>query len=85
MTFNQTITMTTFTILTDDHIEAICGGNGSWGSNTYTATYSTASYKNALKQSVLATNLVVGGGRNSFAGVINGQDNLGFQSITQLA
>ena len=77
--------MTKFTILADEHIEAICGGNGSWSSNTYTAIYSAGSYKNALKQSALATNVVVGGGRNSFSGVINGQENLGFQSITQLA
>lgn len=43
-----------------------------------------ASYENTLRQSNLATNVVVGGGRNSFAGVINEQSNLAFQSIAQL-
>ena len=73
--------MTKFTILADEHIEAISGGNGSWGRSSFTTTYSAASHKNALKQSVFATNVVVGGGRNSFAGVINEYSNLAFQSI----
>ena len=76
--------MTKFTILADEQTEAISGGNGSWGRSSFTTSYSAASYKNALKQSVFATNVVVGGGRNSFSSVINGQGNLGEQFITQV-
>jgi len=83
LTNNQMIMMTTFTILSDTHTEAIRGGDGSWGSTSYSTIFSAAGYKNALKQSLFATNVVVGGGRNSFTGVINGQENLGLQSITQ--
>jgi len=52
------------------------------GSTTTTSwVYSAASYKNSLRQSNFATNLVFGGGKNSFAGVINEQSNLAFQTI----
>jgi hypothetical protein len=76
--------MTKLAILDDEQIEAICGGNGSWRDTSYSTIFSAGSYKNALKQSALATNVVVGGGRNSFSSVINGQGNLGEQFITQV-
>ncbi|MFZ9228583.1 MAG: hypothetical protein ACO23C_10770 [Prochlorococcaceae cyanobacterium] len=77
--------MTKLTFLTEPQLEAICGGG--WpmgGGSTITTTswvYSSASYKNSLRQSNFATNLVFGGGKNSFAGVINEQSNLAFQTI----
>lgn len=79
--------MTKLTILADHHLEAITGGGGGrpWGgSSSYSSVFSLASYENTLRQSNLATNVVIGGGRNSFAGVINEQSNLAFQSIAQL-
>ena len=79
--------MTKLTILADHQLEAITGGNGGrrWGgSSSVSSVFSMASYENALRQSNLATNVVIGGGRNSFAGVINEQTNLAFQSIAQL-
>jgi len=79
--------MTKLTFLAPEQLEAISGGNG-WpmrgGSTTTTSTswvFSSASYSNSLRQSNLATNLVFSGGKNSFAGIINEQSNLAFQTI----
>lgn len=80
--------MIKLTFLAEEHLEAISGGNG-WGgsrgprggSSTTSWVFSAASYDNSLKQSNYATNLVFGGGKNSFAGIINEQSNLAFQTI----
>lgn len=81
------LAMTKLTILADHQLEALSGGNGrrrGGSSSSFSSVFSMASYENILRQSNLATNVVVGGGRNSFAGVINEQSNLAFQSIAQL-
>lgn len=76
--------MSKLTFLTETQLEVICGGRWPMGGGSTTTTswvYSAASYKNSLRQSNFATNLVFGGGKNSFAGVINEQSNLAFQTI----
>lgn len=73
--------MTKLTFLAEEQLEAISGGNG-WGGMSITSwSFRSADYKNSLRQSNIATNLVFGGGKNSFAGIINEQSNLAFQSI----
>lgn len=83
--------MTKFTSLTDDQLVLLCGGNG-WGSHAGSMTstssstiFSMASYTNFLRQSSNATNVVIGGGRNSFAGVTSRAANFADQTVLTLA
>ena len=80
--------MTKLTFLSEAQLEAISGGNGSWGGGSTTTTttslFSWASYKNVLKQSNFANNVVLGGGKFSIAGITNEQGNMATQSITLL-
>lgn len=76
--------MINITILTEEHLEDITGGNGwpMWVNTTSTSSvFSVASYKNALRQSNYSSNVVFGGGRNSFAGITSGAMNVSEQGI----
>jgi len=77
--------MTNLSFLAEEQLEAVCGGGwlpmGGGSTTTTSWVYSAATYKNSLKQSNFATNLVLGGGKYSFAGITNEQSNLAFQAI----
>lgn len=76
--------MTTLTMLAGGQLEALRGGNG-WSMRgprtTSSSIVSMADYKNSLTQSSVATNLVIGGGKNSFAGVTASSFNVAEQLI----